>query len=210
MQLSQDGGGVLPNKRLLGMCCWMGSHFHNWTDYNGVTFLVELLEWGRKLSGFLGLENSGKQGFKNRKICGWKMVPDVVLTSNSWLALNFILEIIMILILFCPKVTKIGSIAGHRIDFKWGRCSEKPAAHTCTQQNLTQVPSLGQLSSMQKGYCAFACYLAPPTWLTVLPLYQFFLLVVHVEPVLLIQSVTTDIPFFHEGFAFHPDSKMPK
>ena len=23
----------------------MGSHFHNWTDYNGVTFLVELLEW---------------------------------------------------------------------------------------------------------------------------------------------------------------------
>ena len=22
------------------MCRWMGSHFHNWTDYNGVTFLV--------------------------------------------------------------------------------------------------------------------------------------------------------------------------
>ena len=18
------------------MCCWMGSHFHDWTDYNGV------------------------------------------------------------------------------------------------------------------------------------------------------------------------------
>ena len=48
------GGGVLPSKRLLGMCRWMGSHFHNWTDYNGVTFLVELLEWGRKFSGFLG------------------------------------------------------------------------------------------------------------------------------------------------------------
>ena len=47
-------GGVLPNKRLLRMCRWMGSHFHNWTDYNGVTFLVELLEWGRKFSGFLG------------------------------------------------------------------------------------------------------------------------------------------------------------
>ena len=46
--------GVLPSKRLLGMCRWMGSHFHNWTDYNGVTFLVELLEWGRKFSGFLG------------------------------------------------------------------------------------------------------------------------------------------------------------
>ena len=32
----------------------LGSHFHNWTDYNGVTFLVELLELGRKFSGFLG------------------------------------------------------------------------------------------------------------------------------------------------------------
>ena len=47
-------GGVLPSKRLLGMCRWMGSHFHNWTDYNRITFLVELLEWGRKSSGFFG------------------------------------------------------------------------------------------------------------------------------------------------------------
>ena len=47
-------GGVLPSKRLLGIWRWMGSHFHNWTGYNGVTFLVELLEWGRKFSGFLG------------------------------------------------------------------------------------------------------------------------------------------------------------
>ena len=46
-------GGLLPSKRLLEMCHWMGSHFHNWTDYNGVTFLVELLELGRKFSGFL-------------------------------------------------------------------------------------------------------------------------------------------------------------
>ena len=48
------GEGVLLSKRLLGMCRCMGSHFHNWTDYNGVTFLVELLEWGRTFSGFLG------------------------------------------------------------------------------------------------------------------------------------------------------------
>ena len=34
------------------MCRWMGSHFHDWIDYNGVTFLVELLEWGRTFSGF--------------------------------------------------------------------------------------------------------------------------------------------------------------
>ena len=46
------GGGVLPSKRLLE--CATVSHFHNWTDYNGVTFLVELLEWGRKFLGFLG------------------------------------------------------------------------------------------------------------------------------------------------------------
>ena len=27
------------------MCRWIGSHFHNWIDCNGVTFLVELLDW---------------------------------------------------------------------------------------------------------------------------------------------------------------------
>ena len=25
----------------------MGSYFHNWVGYNEVTFLVDLLEWGR-------------------------------------------------------------------------------------------------------------------------------------------------------------------
>ena len=32
------GGGDLPYKRLIGMCRWMGSHFHDWIDYNGVAF----------------------------------------------------------------------------------------------------------------------------------------------------------------------------
>ena len=36
------------------MCRWMGSHFHDWIDYNGVTILVQLLEWDRTFSGFLG------------------------------------------------------------------------------------------------------------------------------------------------------------
>ena len=31
-------GGILPYKRLMGMGCWMGSHFHDWIDYNGVVF----------------------------------------------------------------------------------------------------------------------------------------------------------------------------
>ena len=36
-----------PNKwvlRLIGMCRWMGSHFHGWIDYNGVSYSIELLE----------------------------------------------------------------------------------------------------------------------------------------------------------------------
>ena len=37
-------GGVLPYKRLMGMCLWMGSHFHDWIGYNGVTLSIELLE----------------------------------------------------------------------------------------------------------------------------------------------------------------------
>ena len=45
--------GVLPSKRLMGVCRWMGSHFHNWVDSNRVTYLVELLEWDRTFSGFL-------------------------------------------------------------------------------------------------------------------------------------------------------------
>ena len=53
----EGGGGrgrVLPSITLLGMCRWMGSHFRNWVDYNGVVFLVELLERGRTFSGFMG------------------------------------------------------------------------------------------------------------------------------------------------------------
>ena len=34
----------------------MGSHFHNWTDYNGVTFLVELLtRMGSQIFGIFGI-----------------------------------------------------------------------------------------------------------------------------------------------------------
>ena len=47
-------GGVRPYKRLIGMCRWMGSHFHDWSDYNGVAFSIDLLEWGRKFSDFWG------------------------------------------------------------------------------------------------------------------------------------------------------------
>ena len=42
-QFSFPVEGVLPYKRLMGMCRWMGSHFHDWVDYNEVAFLTKLL-----------------------------------------------------------------------------------------------------------------------------------------------------------------------
>ena len=40
------------------MCGWMESHFHDWIDYNGVAFSIELLEWGRTFSVFWGYDVS--------------------------------------------------------------------------------------------------------------------------------------------------------
>ena len=60
-----EGGGVLPSRRLMGMCRWMGSHFHGRIDYNVVAFLLELLEWDRTFSGFGRSENSGRYRSKN-------------------------------------------------------------------------------------------------------------------------------------------------
>ena len=54
LRLGGGRGGVLPYKRLMGMCRWMGLHFHDWSDYNGVAFSIELLEWGHKFSDFGG------------------------------------------------------------------------------------------------------------------------------------------------------------
>ena len=48
------GGGALPYNGLMGMFRLMGSHFHDWIDYNGVAFSIELLEWGRTFSDFGG------------------------------------------------------------------------------------------------------------------------------------------------------------
>ena len=36
------------------MCRWMGSHFHDWFDYNGVAFSIEFPAWGRTFSDFRG------------------------------------------------------------------------------------------------------------------------------------------------------------
>jgi len=41
------------------MCRWMGSHFLDRIDFNGVTFSVESVEWACTFFELLGLENSG-------------------------------------------------------------------------------------------------------------------------------------------------------
>ena len=51
---ARGGEGHFLIKRLMGMFRWMGSHFHDWIDYNGVAFSKQLLEWGRTFSDFLG------------------------------------------------------------------------------------------------------------------------------------------------------------
>ena len=59
------------------MCRWMGSHFHDWIDYYGVAFSIELLEWGRIFSGFRGKNFLASREFgyikKFRTISGTKM-----------------------------------------------------------------------------------------------------------------------------------------
>ena len=55
----------------------MGSHFHDWSDYNGVAFSTDLLEWGRKFSDF-----GGKWGFKmERKLLFIKFNNKLALTT---------------------------------------------------------------------------------------------------------------------------------
>ena len=65
-------GGALPSNRLMGMCRWMGSHFHDWIGYNGVAFSIELLEWGRIFSGF-----GGKNVLASREFGYYKIEDDL-------------------------------------------------------------------------------------------------------------------------------------
>ena len=39
-------GRVLPYEGLMGMCRWMGLHFHDWIDYNGAAFSIEFIRMG--------------------------------------------------------------------------------------------------------------------------------------------------------------------
>ena len=48
------GGYFLIRQTLMGMCRWTGSHIHDWIDFHGVAFSIELPEWGRTFSDFWG------------------------------------------------------------------------------------------------------------------------------------------------------------
>ena len=58
---STRGGGVLPCKRLKGMCRLIGSHFHDWSDYNRVAFSIDLLNGVANFRIFgIGRDSNGK------------------------------------------------------------------------------------------------------------------------------------------------------
>ena len=56
----QVPGGVLPCNRLMGMCRWMGSHFHDWIDYNGVAFSIGTNRVTRMGSHICGISEVSK------------------------------------------------------------------------------------------------------------------------------------------------------
>ena len=58
------------------MCRWMGSHFHDWIDYNGVALSTELLEWGRTFPDFLR-----KKVYLNIRLTN---LPDVFIVGEKW------------------------------------------------------------------------------------------------------------------------------
>ena len=65
------GGGGTSSNRLMGMCCWMGSHFHDWIDYNGVAFSIGASRVTRMGSHICGI--SGVSKF--RQVGIWGIFP---------------------------------------------------------------------------------------------------------------------------------------
>ena len=65
------------------MCRWMGSHFHDCGDYNGVAFSISLVQWGRKFSDF-----GGKWAFKMGRFSVKKSENLLFIKFNNKLALT--------------------------------------------------------------------------------------------------------------------------
>ena len=118
--LKTRDGGALPINGLMGMCRLIGSHFHDWTDYNGVAFSSTYSRVTRMGSHFSGILRARKfwqvviykQKDSPKKKC-YSCIYCCCLIygrrkNRKWVSLgreNYIY----------PEVTKIGSIIGHRI-----------------------------------------------------------------------------------------------
>ena len=57
----RGGGGVLSTNRLMRMCRWMGSHFHDWIDYSGVVFFNRVTRMGSQIFGILGVRKTPRE-----------------------------------------------------------------------------------------------------------------------------------------------------
>ena len=51
------------------MCRWMGSHFPDWIDCNGVALSIELLQWSQTFSDFFGQGSSSYLRLANVTEC---------------------------------------------------------------------------------------------------------------------------------------------
>ena len=56
------GEELVPRNSMMGIRCWMRSHFQYWNDYNEVSFSKEIIEWDRAVSMYFlvsawGIEN---------------------------------------------------------------------------------------------------------------------------------------------------------
>ena len=48
---------VLPSIRLIGMCCRIRSHLHNWNEYDGVCIFNRVTRMGSQIFEILGVTN---------------------------------------------------------------------------------------------------------------------------------------------------------
>ena len=54
----------------MGTCQWMGSHFHDWINYNGLAFSIEFTRMGSHIFGFWGKTVLHFYGYKTyQNVC---------------------------------------------------------------------------------------------------------------------------------------------
>ena len=128
------------------MCRWMGSHFYDWIDYNRGRIFNRVTRMGSHIFGFLGVRLFVIFTVSKRTTIFLLQTESKVVSFNlkngsihenrqwkwrlGWRKLHI-----------CPKVTKMGSIIGHKIDYNGVGALRGQRAHT--QKKLTQVTTRG-------------------------------------------------------------------